>query len=343
MKPPRAVVARRSGPLLARMSQRAQVGLSGRRRIVIDGQRLDPEVQLLLAARERLQPPVWDASMTVERGREITREEAWVAAGTRPIAVGGVEDLTVAGLPGRLYIPDEPGPHPLLLYYHGGGFVAGDLETHDAPCRVLCRHAGARVLSIDYRLAPEHPFPAWIEDGLATYDWAVEHAAELGADPARVAVSGDSAGGNIAAVIAQERKSAPTHPALQLLIYPSVDMRGPRRSHELFGDGFFLTSALIEWYSNHFLPEDADRTDIRRSPLLAPDLSGVAPAIVITVGFDPLRDEGEAYAGKLRESGVPVLAHRFRGMFHGFINSVGVSPACRGALTEVAGMLRARL
>ena len=336
MKPPRAVVARRSGPLLARMSARAQVGLSGRRRIVIDGQRLDPEVQLLLAARERLQPPVWDGSMTVERGREITREEAWVAAGTRPIAVGAVEEITAAGLPGRLYIPDEPGPRPLLLYYHGGGFVAGDLETHDAPCRVLCRHSGSRVLSIDYRLAPEHPFPAWIEDGLATYDWAVEHAAELGAD--RVAVAGDSAGGNIAAVIAQERR-----PALQLLIYPSVDMRAPRRSHELFGDGFFLTSALIDWYTGHFLPEGEDRSDIRRSPLLAPDVSGVAPAIVITAGFDPLRDEGEAYAAKLRDAGVPVLAHRFRGMFHGFINSVGVSPACRGALTEVAGMLRARL
>jgi acetyl esterase len=340
MKPPKAVVARRSGLLLARMSQRAQVGLSGRKRIVIDGQRLDPEVQLLLAARERLQPPVWDDSMTVERGREITREEAWVAAGKRPIAVGGIEELTAAGLPARLYVPEEPGPHPLLLYYHGGGFVAGDLETHDAPCRVLCRHSGSRVLSIDYRLAPEHPFPAWIEDGLATYDWAVEHAAELGADPARVAVSGDSAGGNIAAVIAQERRPGP---ALQLLIYPSVDMRAPRRSHELFGDGFFLTSALIEWYSNHFLPEDADRTDLRRSPILAPDLSGVAPAIVITAGFDPLRDEGEEYADRLREAGVPVLAHRFRGMFHGFINSVGVSPACRGALTEVAGMLRARL
>jgi acetyl esterase len=338
MKPPRAVMTRRAGPLLARMSQRAQVGLSGRRRIVIDGQRLDPEVQLLLAARERLQPPVWDDSMTVERGREITREETWVAAGKRPIAVGGVEELTAAGLPARLYVPEEPGPQPLLVYYHGGGFVAGDLETHDAPCRVLCRHSGSRVLSIDYRLAPEHPFPAWIEDGLATFDWAIEHAAELGADPARVAVSGDSAGGNIAAVIAQERR-----PALQLLIYPSVDMRGPRRSHELFGDGFFLTSALIEWYTTHFLPEDADRTDIRRSPILATDVSGVAPAIVITAGFDPLRDEGEAYAEKLREAGVPVLAHRFRGMFHGFINSVGVSPACRGALTEVAGMLRARL
>jgi acetyl esterase len=338
MKPPKAVVARRSGPLLARLPGRAQVGLSGRRRIVIDGQRLDPEVQLLLAARERLQPPVWDDSMTVERGREITREEAWVAAGKRPIAVGKVQALTAAGLPARLYVPDEPGPQPLIVYYHGGGFVAGDLETHDAPCRVLCRHSGARVLSIDYRLAPEHAFPAWIEDGLATYDWAVEHAAELGAD--RVAVAGDSAGGNIAAVIAQERRPGP---ALQLLIYPSVDMRGPRRSHELFGDGFFLTSALIEWYTTHFLPADADREDLRRSPILAPDVSGVAPAVVITAGFDPLRDEGEAYAEKLREAGVPVLAHRFRGMFHGFINSVGVSPSCRGALTEVAGITRALL
>jgi len=140
-------------------------------------------------------------------------------------------------------------------------------------------------------------------------------------------------------VIAQERRGGP---ALQLLIYPSVDMRGPRRSHELFGDGFFLTAALIEWYTTHFLPEDADREDPRRSPILAPDLSGVAPAIVITAGFDPLRDEGEEYAEKLRAAGVPVLAHRFPGMFHGFINSV-ISPACRGALTEVAGITRALL
>jgi acetyl esterase len=196
------------------------------------------------------------------------------------------------------------------------------------------------VLAIAYRLAPEHAFPAGNEDGLAAYDWVCEHAAELGADPDRVAVAGDSAGGNIAAVIAQERRPGP---ALQLLIYPSVDVSVPRRSHELFGDGFFLTSALIEWYSGHFLPEGADSTDIRRSPLLAPDLSGVAPAIVITAGFDPLRDEGEGYAEKLRAAGVPVLAHRFRGMFHGFINSTGVSPACYGAVAEIGGMTRARL
>ncbi len=338
---PRDRIARRTGPWLGRLPPRAQLRLSGRTPIVIDGQRLDPEVQLLLALRERIEPHVWDGTMTVERGREITREEAWIAAGPRPIEVAEVRDLVAAGRPARLYVPDEPGPRPLLVYFHGGGFVAGDLDTHDAPCRVLCRHGGARVLSIDYRLAPEHPFPAWVEDALAAYDWARAHAAELGADPARVAVGGDSAGGSLATVVAQERRDAP--PALQLLIYPSVDVTGPRRSHELFAEGFFLTSALIDWYARYFLPDGSDASDPRRSPLLAPDLSDLAPAIVITCGFDPLRDEGEDYAERLRQAGVPVLAHRFRGMFHGFINSGGVSPACRGAVTEVAGMLRARL
>jgi acetyl esterase len=338
---PRARVTRRTGPLLGRLPARVQMRLSGRRPIEIDGQRLDPEVQLILALREKLQPPVWDGTMSVSRGRAITREEAWIAAGPRAIEIAAVRDLTAGGRPARLYVPDEPGPRPLLVYFHGGGFVAGDLDTHDAPCRVLCRHAGVRVLSVDYRMAPEHPFPAWIEDGLAAFDWAREHAAELGADPQRVAVGGDSAGGTLAAVVAQERRA--DGPVLQLLIYPSVDVSTERRSHELFAEGFFLTSALIDWYAGHFLPDGADRTDPRRSPLLAPDLTGVAPALVVNAGFDPLRDEGEAYAARLREAGVPVLAHRFRGLFHGFIHSVGVSPSCRAALTEVAGMLRARL
>jgi acetyl esterase len=258
------------------------------------------------------------------------------------VPVGGVRELTAAGLRARLYTPDEPGPYPLLVYFHGGGFVAGDLETHDAPCRVLCRHSGAQVLAIDYRLAPEHLFPAYVEDALAAYDWARAHAAELGADPARVAVGGDSAGGSLSAVISQERGGADA-PALQLLIYPSVDVSRARRSHELFGEGFFLTSALIEWYAGHFLPPGSDPLDPRRSPLLAAHFSGVAPAIVVTAGFDPLRDEGEEYAQRLRDARVPVVAHRFRGLFHGFINSVGVSPACHAAVVEVAGMVRALL
>jgi acetyl esterase len=299
-------------------------------------------VQLLLAIRERMEPPVWDASMSVARGRAVTREEAWLAAGPRPFDVDSVREETAAGLPARLYAPAEPGPHPLLVFFHGGGFVAGDLDTHDAPCRVLCRHSGARVLSVAYRLAPEHAFPAWNDDAVAAFEWARANAAELGADPARVAVGGDSAGGSLSAVIAQERRGA-DGPAAQLLVYPAVDVSRMRRSHELFGEGFFLTSALIEWYSGHFLPEGADALDARRSPLLAPDVSSVAPALVITAGFDPLRDEGEAYAGRLRDAGVPVVARRFRGLFHGFINSVGLSPACYGALAEVGGMLRAQL
>jgi acetyl esterase len=338
----RARLARRAGPWLGRLPPRAQVGLSGRRPVEIDGQRLDPEVQLLLAVRERIEPPVWDASMSVARGRAVTREEAWVAAGTRPIRVGSVRDLTAAGLPARLYAPVEPGPHPLLVYFHGGGFVAGDLDTHDAPCRVLCRHGGARVLAVAYRLAPEHAFPAWNDDALAAFDWARAHAAELGADPGRVAVGGDSAGGSLSAVVAQERRGA-DGPAAQLLIYPNVDVSRARRSHELFGEGFFLTSALIEWYAGHFLPDGTDRLDPRRSPLLAPDVTGVAPAIVVTAGFDPLRDEGEEYAERLRQAGVPLVARRFRSLFHGFINSVGLSPACMAALAEVGGILRARL
>src|SRR4051794_31644860 len=208
---------------MGRLPPRAQVRLSGRAPVEIDGQRLDPEVQLLLALRERLEPPVWDAALSVERGRAITREEAWIAAGPRVLPVAAVRELVAGDLPARLYSPEEPGPRPLLVYYHGGGFVAGDLDTHDAPCRVLCRHAGVHVLAVGYRLAPEHPFPAWVEDGVAAFEWARAHAGELGADPALVAVGGDSAGGNIATQVASARRGG-DGPAAQLLIYPSVDV-----------------------------------------------------------------------------------------------------------------------
>jgi acetyl esterase len=254
-----------------------------------------------------------------------------VARGTRTVPVGGVRDLTVAGLPGRLYSSAEPGAKTLLLYLHGGGFVVGDLDTHDAPCRVLCRHAGVDVLAVAYRLAPEHPFPGYVDDARAAYEWA---AGEF----ARVAVAGDSAGGNLAATLAIEYD-----PALALLIYPAVDASRVRRSRELFGSGFFLTDELMEWYTGHFLPEGSDAGDPLRSPLLSPRLAESAPALVVTAGFDPLRDEGEAYAAALREAGVDVLLRRFPGLFHGFINSIGASPSSHAALVEVAGMTRALL
>ena len=265
-----------------------------------------------------------------------------MAAGPRPVPVGAVRELEVAGLRARHYAPPEDtGPRPLLLFWHGGGFVVGDLDTHDAPCRMLCRHAGVHVLSVEYRLAPEHPFPAYLDDAHDSYTWARTHGRELGGD-GRIVVGGDSAGGNLAAVVAQERRGS-EGPDAQLLIYPSVDTSRRRRSHELFGEGFFLTDTLMEWYAGHFMGPGADPADPRRSPLLAPDLSGLAPALVVTAGFDPLRDEGEAYAAALGAAGVRVLTRRFTGLFHTFINCVGISPACRAAMAEVGGMLRALL
>ncbi len=338
----------RAGAFTGRMAPRTQVLLSGRRPITVDGLRLEPEVQLLLATRDRLGVPPYDETLTVEGNRRFTVEEAAVAGG-RPLAVGRVQDRTVPGAAGALRArhyapPGNAAGAPLLVFFHGGGFVVGDVETHDAPCRLLCRAGGMHVLSVEYRLAPEHPFPAAQDDAVAAFAWASEHAAELDADPARVLVGGDSAGGSLSAVVAQAAKAGDCPaPALQLLLYPATDAVTVRRSAELFADGFFLTSALMDWYKGHFLVEDEDLSDPRRSPLLADDLSGLAPAVLVTAGFDPLRDEGEAYAAALEAAGVPVVLRRFDGLFHGFINSIGVSPVCRDAVAEIAGMARAAL
>ena len=245
-----------------RLPPRVQRRLSGRPPIVVDGQRLEADVQLMLALREWLGEPVWDERLSVERARALTREEAAVAAGTRTVPVGGVRDLKVEHLPARMYTSAEPGEKPLLIYYHGGGFVVGDLDTHDAPCRVLCRHAGVDVLSVEYRKAPEHPFPGLLSRmRRAAYAWAASRFD-------RVAVSGDSAGGNIAATVAIE-----LDPVLALLIYPVTDATTVRRSRELFGEGFFLTDELMEWYTGHYLPEGSDRADPLRSPILSPRLA----------------------------------------------------------------------
>jgi acetyl esterase len=322
----------RAAQWLGRLPPRVQRRLSGRPPVIVDGQRLEADVQLMLALRERLGEPVWDERLTVERARRLTRAEAALARGTRTVPVAAVHDLRAAGLPARLYRSAEPGADkPLLLYLHGGGFVVGDLDTHDAPCRMLCRHAGVDVLAVAYRTAPEHPFPGYVDDARAAFAWAAERFA-------RVAVAGDSAGGNLAAILALE-----LDPVAALLLYPVVDATRVRRSRELFGRGFFLTDELMAWYTGHWLPEGADPADPRRSPLLDPHLERSAPAIVVTAGFDPLRDEGEAYAAALAEAGVPVLARRFPGLFHGFVNAIGASPSSRAALVEVAGMLRAWL
>jgi acetyl esterase len=322
-----------------------QVRLGGGRPVTVDGGILDPGIQLLLALRRYSDPRL--PSLSPEAARRRIRAEA-AAVAAPPVPVGAVTDRTVDGadgpLPARHYAPDEPGgPHPLLVYYHGGGFVLGDLETHDQLCRLLARHAGVHVLSIDYRLAPEHPFPAAPEDAWAALRWAAAHAAELGADPARLAVAGDSAGGNLAAGVAQRavRAGGPAL-ALQLLLYPTVDRAGEWPSLDLFAENFFLTRAEIAWFHGHY-SAGADDADPRLSPLRGAELPGQPPAIVVTAAFDPLRDEGEAHAAALAAAGNPVRLRREAGMVHGFANMVDLSAAARVRLVEIAGEVRTLL
>jgi acetyl esterase len=341
--PTRQRIEARAARWLSRLSPRTQLRLSGRPPVVRDGQTLDPDVQLLLTVIERRGRPPYE-EMTLAEARAELRAGALVGGGL-PVPVAEVRSLTVAdGLPARLYVPREPGgPHPLIVFLHGGGFVLGDLDSHDAPCRLLAKHAGALVLSVDYRLAPEAPFPAAVEDGRAALSWAIEHAAELGGDPQRVAVAGDSAGGNLSAVASWQgtRDGGPV-PALQILIYPATDFVAQAPSHAMFDEGFLLVRRDMDWFSAQYLG-GAAAEDPRASILRADDLSGLPPAIVVTAGFDPLRDEGEAYAARLREAGVPVLLRRFPGLIHGFINLLAISPSSRDAWVEVAGMVRSQL
>jgi acetyl esterase len=320
-----------------------QVRLSRRAPVEVEGETLAPEVQLALAMLERRREPPPETLSPPEARRRRRRLSA-VYAG-KPTPVGAVADLELgAGLRARHYAPAEAGaPHPLLVYYHGGGFTYGDLETHDGVCRILCRHGGAHVLAIDYRLAPEHPFPAAVEDARAALRWGFANAGALGADPRRVGVGGDSAGGNLAAVVSQlAAGDGGPAPALQLLIYPATDFSRRRRSRELFGEGFLLTNSEMDWFETNYL--GAERTharDPRASPLLAEDLSGLAPAYVVTAAFDPLRDEGEEYVEALRAAGTPVTLRRFPGFIHAFIAGAGVSRNARDALVEIAGATRA--
>ena len=212
-------------------------------------------------------------------------------------------------------------PLPTLIYYHGGGFVIGNIETHDSTCRRLANKSRCQVISIDYRLAPEHPFPAPTDDGLAAFRHIRDNASSFGVDAARIAVGGDSAGGNIAAVVCQAcRDAGEAGPAFQMLIYPATDASRDSASRRQFAEGYFLTRELMDWFYEAYAPEEADRTDLRLSPLLAKDFAGLPPAFVLTAGFDPLRDEGRAYADRLIEAGVKTTYVNYPGTIHGFFS-----------------------
>ena len=317
--------------------------------VIREGQQLELDIQVLLKLAERdPRPPL--AGLDPTQARADLRHSVAQVEGA-PAALEEIREVTLAGAAGplraRLYVPPaDPGGRPsaLVVYFHGGGWVVGDLQTHDQPCRLLALHSGARVLSVEYRLAPEHPFPAPVEDALAAFRDALARAAELGIDPARSAVAGDSAGGHLAAVTAllAAGDGGPA-PAFQLLIYPVTDCVEVSASRLAFAEGFLLTKENMDWYEDRFLGPDGDRSDPRASPLLAPSLEGLAPAMVVTAGFDPLRDEGEAYARRLREAGVSCTLRRHAGAVHGFIHLLIAGSAAREALAEMGGALRAGL
>lgn len=249
-----------------------------------------------------------------------------------PPEVAATEDGSFAGPGGaigfRRYTPlgaktggAKAEPLPTLIYYHGGGFVIGNIETHDSTCRRLANRSGCQVVSIDYRLAPEHPFPAPIEDGVAAFRHIRDNAQSFGADAARLAVGGDSAGGAMAAVVCQTiRDAKEPGPAFQMLIYPATDSRRGSDSHGKFAEGYFLSKALIDWFWKAYIPAGTDLADLRLSPLLAKEFAGLPPAFVLTAGYDPLRDEGRAYADKLIAAGVKTTYVNYPGTIHGFFS-----------------------
>ena len=318
------------------LPERVQQALAGKP-VVLDGQTLAAETQLML----RLQGVSGPAAETlpIPQGRVVIAHQSAMAGRTQPI--GAVRDLTAGDLPARLYTPrGASAGSPMLVFFHGGGFMYGDLDSHDATCRVLAEGAGVRVLSIDYRLAPEHPFPAAYDDSLAAYRWVVDHAASLGADPARLAVGGDSAGGNLAAAVANTAAREGIPLAFQLLVYPATDNKRATRSFELFGKGFFLTQQFMELATSSYIQDPDLLLHPAASPAYDDVPDGLAPAYICTAGFDPLRDEGEAYARKLADAGVSVEMKRFPDQIHGFFNVVGVGRRSRAAVDEIAVALR---
>ena len=332
---------------ISRLPPSVQVKLSGEPPVVVDGQTLDPQIQLVRALRRmRGAPNLVDPTIPQARAR-FRREVISVAGPKTPVAA--VRDIVIDGAGGSLRLrhyapPAAGGPRPLTVFLHGGGFTIGDVDTHDEPCRLLCHHAGVHVLSVDYRLAPEHPFPAALDDTRAALRWARANAESLGADAGRVAVGGDSAGANLSTVAARldARDGAPT--AAQLLVYPPTDHLVEWPSVPLFGETYFLTRRDREVFTRSYVhAAGASGEDPRISPLRAPDLHGLPPALVVTAGFDLLRDEAEAYAAALERAGTPTRLRRFPSLPHGFVNVTGISPAAHRAMVEVAHEWRSLL
>lgn len=317
-------------------------GLSGGGVVYQGGRTLDPRVQFLANAARRspglsvLSPP--DARAASAAGMAMLKAPLEKGVKTEPLAVEGPG----GPIPCRVYRPAlQNSTAPVLVYAHFGGGVIGDLETSDAFCSILAKIARCAVISVDYRLAPEHRFPSGLDDMLAVYRWARDNGPRFGAPEGQVAIGGDSMGGNFSAIIAQEMKRAgEPQPTYQLLIYPAVDVASETQSMTTYAETYPLSRALMEWFMGHYLSPDTDPADPRVSPIKSDDLSGLAPAIVITAGFDPLVDQGEAYAKRLRDAKVPVAYRCYDALPHGFTAFTGAVPRADCACREIAGLVR---
>lgn len=330
------------------LSPSVQRRLAGRP-VVREGATLAPETQLMLRIQRLVREPDV-ASLPLEKARRALVRQARLVGGE--LAIGSVTELELEGATGslgaRLYTPRSllagREPAPLLVFLHGGGMMYGDLDSHDAPCRFLAERADVLVLAIDYRLAPEHPYPAGPDDSATAYRWVLANAERLGADPERIAIGGDSAGGHFAALTAIAAAEEGLPCAFQLLLYPVTDFAGESASRLAFDEGFYLTREFIDGAEAAYLSPDDDRHDPRVSPVHRTDFpKDVAPAFVVACGFDPLRDEGEAYAHLLAEHGVRVEARRFDSLIHGFVNVVGCGHQTVAAMEEIAQRLRRAL
>jgi acetyl esterase len=305
---------------------------------------LDPQAKSVIERLASAGLPAYSAVGAVE-ARRIYRTSRAPLAPPKP-ELAAIEDSSIAGphgvIPLRLYRPlgsTVEQELPALIYFHGGGWTIGDLDTHDGICRTLAATAGCAVVAVDYRLAPEHKFPTGLDDCWAATQWLLAEGGGLGVDTGRVAVGGDSAGGNLAAAVALLARDAGVALAYQLLLYPQLDLVCDAPSHELFAEGYMLTRPAIAWFIGNYVRTPADVTDWRASPLRAASLAGVAPAFVVTAGFDPLRDEGAAYAERLASSGVPVRHVPYDGMIHGFAGMGGVIDAANRMLAEAGTAL----
>ncbi|MDD9896437.1 MAG: alpha/beta hydrolase [Gammaproteobacteria bacterium] len=304
---------------------------------------LDPQAKALLEAVEQSGAPPFNA-YSAQEARIVYDQASELVRGDPPKPFS-IEEIEIPGsggsIPAWIYRPSEQPRFPILVYFHGGGYTIGSLKSHDCICRGLCVEAECIVVSVDYRLAPENKYPAAVEDAWDAARWVAANAVALGGDPDKVAIGGDSAGGNLTAVVSllAKENGSPDF-VFQLLVYPGTDMTCSFESHNKFGNGYRLTNELIAWFYAHYFTEGDDITHWKASPLNAEDLSDLPPAFMISAGFDPLQDENRAYAEKLKSAGVSVKHSHYGGMIHGFLTMPGALDKAREGINECAQELR---